>query len=153
MYLFFIVPHLTANRRAVEEDQHNEQEHYMTEILVLPDSPWAGKALSATEIGQDLSLKTMRVLRNEHQYLSPNPDLKLEEGDVLLVQGPSDEVLKIKTTNGVKIRADEKYAENGAEETAEDQSLVEAIIMIYSRLNGRTLDFSISQKLDYHLSF
>ncbi len=56
----------------------------------------------------------MRVLRNERRYLNPNPNLMIEEGDVLLVQGPSDEVLKIKTTNGVKIRADEKYAENGA---------------------------------------
>jgi di/tricarboxylate transporter len=63
--------------------------------------------------------------------------LQLEEGDVLLVEGGREQILKIKATAGIDIKADVKYSDPDLEE--KDTRLVEAFLMPRSPLIGRTL--------------
>ncbi len=139
LYMYFLGPRLISDRFPVQDKPDDEEQDYLTEILVMPDSPWSGRSLSETELGQDLLLETIHVIRNRHRYLNPTPELKLKEGDVILVEGPRDEVLKIKTTAGVNIKADAELADLDDEATSDEISLVEAIILIHSPLIGRTL--------------
>jgi uncharacterized protein with PhoU and TrkA domain len=77
------------------------------------------------------------VLRKPEENLFPNPQIVLQAGDVLLVQGAREDVLKIKDTAGVEIRPDVELSDPYLK--TEDMALVEALVVPGSRLVGRTL--------------
>ncbi len=110
---------------------------YLTEGLILPNSPLSGKTLAESGLGRDLDLTVLRVVRAKHRYLAPRADLRLEEADVLLMQGRRDEILKIKDAVGIDIKADVRLSDPGLQ--TEDMRLVEAILLRRSPLVGRTL--------------
>jgi di/tricarboxylate transporter len=110
---------------------------YLTEVILLPGSNLCGKMLGESGLGRDLDLTVLRVVRDKTQYLAPSADLILEDGDVLLVEGLRDEILKIKDIAGINIKADFKLSDPDLQ--SEDTGLVEVILMQRSPLIGRTL--------------
>ena len=110
---------------------------YITEVLVLPDSPLVGKSLADAKLGQDLDLEVVRVLREPDQNLWPRRHLIVNVGDVLLVKGARKDVLKVKDTVGIEIRPDVELSDPDLR--TENTTLVEALIVPRSRLVGRTL--------------
>jgi di/tricarboxylate transporter len=110
---------------------------YLTEVMLLPDSPLVGKTLAESGLGSDLDLTVIRVVREKHNYLLPQANLELHEADVLLVEGQREEILKIKDTVGIDIKADVKLSDPDLQ--TEDLQLVEAILLARSSLIGRTL--------------
>lgn len=110
---------------------------YLTEVLILPDSPLAGKTLAESRLGRDLDLTVVRVMREKTQELAPRANLRLLAGDVLLVEGQRDEIIKIKNTAGIDIKADITLADPTLQ--LGEMRLVEAIILVRSPLIGRTL--------------
>lgn len=110
---------------------------YLSEILILADSPLAGKTLEAAGIGRDLDIRILRILRGKEESLWPDAHAVLRAGDVLVVEGGSEEILKIKDITGIEIKADVKLSAPGL--SPEDLGLVEALILPRSELIGRTL--------------
>ena len=110
---------------------------YLTEVLILPDSPLTGKTLAETGLGRDLDLTVLRVLRGENHYMAPQAGLRLEEGDELLVKGQHDEILKVKDAVGISIKADVELSDLRLQQ--EDTQLAEVILLPRSPLIGRTL--------------
>ena len=136
-YMYFIGRRIIPDRADAGGSGEPDNGLYLTEAVILPDSPWAGKTLAEAQIGQDLDLNVIRIIRNKNRYLMPNPHLPLQDGDVLLLEGQSDEVIKIKSTAGIDIKADVKLSDPSLE--SEEIGLVEAIILVRSPLLGRTL--------------
>jgi di/tricarboxylate transporter len=110
---------------------------YLSEIVILPNSPFADKTLAESGLGHDLDLTVIRVIRNKTEYLPPSPGLRIHSHDVLLVEGRSEEILKTKDTAGVEIKADLKLSDPDVH--TEDLDLVEVIVLPRSPLIGRTL--------------
>jgi di/tricarboxylate transporter len=110
---------------------------YLTEAMILPQSPLIRKTLAESGLGRDLDITVLQVVRAKRRYLAPQADLQLEEGDVLLVQGQRDEILKIKDAVGIDIKADEEFSDPDLQ--TRDMRLVEAILLRQSPLIGRTL--------------
>jgi di/tricarboxylate transporter len=110
---------------------------YLTELLVLPKSRLAGKPLAESRLGADLDLDVLRVVRNKDQYLLPRDNMVIEAGDVLLVEGPREDVLKVKDTAGIEIKADVKLSDPNLR--SEDTALVEVLVVPASPLIGETL--------------
>jgi di/tricarboxylate transporter len=110
---------------------------YLTEILILRGSPLVGKTLAESSFGQDLDLTVLRVVRRKHEYLAPRADLQLEEGDVLLVEGQRDNILKVKDTAGIDIKANVKLTD--PELSADNLRLAEGMVLLRSPLIRRTL--------------
>lgn len=110
---------------------------YLTEALVLPDSRLVGKTLAESGLGRDLDLTVLAVVREKTRYLAPRAHMKLAGGDVLLVEGRRDEILKIKDTAGIEIKADAKLSDPDLQ--TEDTRLAEVILLPRSPLIGRTL--------------
>ncbi|MFO7917333.1 MAG: SLC13 family permease [Anaerolineae bacterium] len=137
-YMFFIGRHLMPEREG-SEDLFEEFgiERYLTELLILPDSPLIGKTLGESALGRDLDLTVLRVVRDKQPYLPPSADLTLEEGDLLLVKGPRDEIPKIKDVTGVDIEAEVKLSLSDLQ--SKHTVIVEAIVLPNSPLVGRTL--------------
>jgi di/tricarboxylate transporter len=110
---------------------------YLSEIVILANSQFTDKTLAESGLGRDLDLTVIRVIRNKTEYLTPNPDLRIQPHDVLLVEGRSEEILKTKDTAGIEIKADLKLSD--PEVHTEDLELVEVILLPRSPLIGRTL--------------
>jgi di/tricarboxylate transporter len=110
---------------------------YLTEVMVLPESPLVGKTLAESGLGRDLDLTVLRVVKNKTRYHGPTANLTLDEGDVLLVEGSRDDILKVKDVAGIDIKADVKLSD--PELPQEELELVEVILMTGSPLIGRTL--------------
>jgi di/tricarboxylate transporter len=138
---------LTLGRKLIP-DRFADGEHgavalglrpYLAEIVILPDSPLVGKTLAKSNLGHDLDLTVLRVVRQHDQYLWPHAHLLLQAGDLLIVEGSSDEILKIKDIAGIEIKADVKLSDPGL--SPEELGLVEVLVMPGSPLIGRTLKY------------
>jgi len=110
---------------------------YLSEILVLPDSPLIGKSIADSALGRDFDLTILRIVRNKGETVEPRSETVLQEGDLVLVEGSTDDILKIKETAGIDLKADVKPAEPNLDE--KEVGLVEMIILPRSPLIGRTL--------------
>jgi di/tricarboxylate transporter len=133
----------TWGRRLVPDRIPAQQVHdlsvrlYLTEVLVLPNSPLAGRTLAESGLGRDLDLTVLRIARGKARYLVPGATTGLEEGDVLLVQGRREDILRVKDVAGIGIKADVELSDPDLR--GEDVGLVEVILLPGSPLLWRTL--------------
>ncbi len=138
IYLLVIGRRLLPRRAAADDDEDLfSRRVYLTEVMVLPDSPLIGKTLEQSGLGRDLGLTVLRVERGGDLHLAPRADMPLAAEDVLLVEGRREDVLKVKDRAGIDIKADVKLSDPDLQ--SEDMRLVEAILMPRSPLIGRTL--------------
>lgn len=141
--LGLVYMHLVGIRLIPDRAQSNDLTNvlgirqYLTEVLILPDSPLIGKTLAESRFGQDMDLTILRLIRDGDRHLIPRANRRLKSGDTLLVQGQRDDILKLKDTAGVDIKADVELSDS--ELQSEDIRLVEVIILPKSPLIGRTL--------------
>ncbi len=110
---------------------------YLTEVLVQPESPLVGKTIAQSGLGRDLDLTVLRIVRNKTESIPARGDTLINAGDIILVQGASEDILKIKDVSGIDIKADVKLADPQLED--KDTGMVEMIILPGSPLIGRTL--------------
>jgi di/tricarboxylate transporter len=138
LYVFFIGRRLIPDRAPADGLLAEfGVRSYITEVLVLPESPLVGKTVGDANLGRDLDLLIVRVLRDPDKYLWPRRDLLIRAGDVLLVEGARADVLKVKDTAGIEIRPDVTLSDPDL--NIEDAALVEALVVPGSPLVGRTL--------------
>jgi di/tricarboxylate transporter len=138
LYMLFVGQRLIPER--VEAGELTEEfglNPYLTEIIIEPGSPLAGKTLAQSRLGSDLDLTVVRLDRVDENIMAPGADVLLMSGDVLLVEGVREEILKVKQTAGVSIKADVKFSDPDLE--AKETELVEVILLPRSPLLGRTL--------------
>jgi di/tricarboxylate transporter len=119
------------------EDYHLRD--YLTELVVLPDSPVAGRTLAETRLASDRNLSVIKIIGEGGKQLLPQGREVLRAGDVLVVEASADEILRIQaeTNNGLEVLADYELPANLFSE--EQAQLVEVMIMPGSELRGRTL--------------
>jgi di/tricarboxylate transporter len=138
LYMFLIGRRLIPDR--VPPDELTEEfglRPFLTEVLILPNSPLVGKTLVESGLGQKLDLTVLRVVRSKRKHLAPQADLTLEGGDVLLVEGQRDNILKIKDEAGIDIKADVMLSDPDLE--TENMRLAEGMVLLHSPLINRTL--------------
>jgi di/tricarboxylate transporter len=110
---------------------------YLTEVLVLPNSHLAGRTLEDAALGRDLDLNVVQIVRDGHRHIGPRAQTRLQAGDVLVVEGKRDAILKVKDTAGIEIKPDVMLQDPNLE--ADEVRLAEVILMPRSGLIGRTL--------------
>ncbi len=138
VYMYFIGQRLIPQRHNPEEEGEDFGiRPYLAEVVVLPESPLAGKTLAESKLGHDLDLTVLRVVRGKKRYLTPRADLQLAAGDQLLVKGQRDQVLKVKSAVGIAFKTETEPCEVCL--TTDDTQLAEAILLPRSPLIGRTL--------------
>ncbi|MGH2398590.1 MAG: SLC13 family permease [bacterium] len=110
---------------------------YLTEVLVLPNSHLAGRTLEDAALGRDLDLNVVQIVRDGHQHIAPRAQTRLRAGDVLVVEGRRDAILRVKDTAGIEIKPDVTLQNPTLE--ADEVKLAEVILLPSSGLIGRTL--------------
>ena len=135
----YLVGHRWVPRRETPEERSERFgiRPYVAEILILPGSPLVGQTLAQAGLGQAMDLTVLRIFRAPNHYLAPRAELRLLEGDELLVKGQHEDILGIKDRVGIDIKADVELSDPRLQ--AEDMRLVEVILLPRSPLIGRTL--------------
>jgi di/tricarboxylate transporter len=122
--------------QSLTEQYHVRQ--YMTEVIVLDDSPLIGKTLGEARISDDLDLTVLGILRGAQQYrIAPHPREQIKADDLLLVQGRVEDILRVKSEAGIEIKAD--FTLSDAVLEGGDVELFEAMVPRGSDFIGRTL--------------
>jgi di/tricarboxylate transporter len=138
LYMLLLGLRLLPRRTSAEsltEQYHVRQ--YITEVIVLDDSPLIGKSLAEARIGDELDLTVLGILRGEEQRIGPNPREQIKADDLLLVQGRVEDILNVKGEAGIEIKSDFKLSDSVWE--GKDTELVEAMVPRGSDFIGRTL--------------
>lgn len=139
LYMLLIGRRLLPSRKPA--DSLTEQYHirqYVTEVIVLDDSPLIGKSLAETRIGDELDLTVLGILRGDDQTrIAPNPQQQVNADDLLLVQGRVEDILKVKGEAGIEIKPD--FILNDSVLESKDAELFEAMVPRGSDFIGRTL--------------
>ena len=122
--------------QSLTEQYHVRQ--YMTEVIVLDNSPLIGKTLGEARISDELDLTVLGILRGNEQYrIAPHPREKIKAGDLLLVQGRVEDILRVKAEAGIEIKSDFTLSDSLLE--GKDVELFEAMVPRGSDFIGRTL--------------
>ena len=134
--------------RETGEDPSNRfrLERYFTEVTVLPDSPWVGKALGEVQADEQYQLDVVGWLRRGRRLAAPFENRTLRQGDVLLVHTTPEDMVSFRQEPGVELQAVQKFGENGenGDDRGDDdrdaaEEFVQAVIAPRSELVGRTL--------------
>jgi di/tricarboxylate transporter len=110
IFVVGIVYMMTIGQRMLPDnsDQELTEEYklqkYLTEIIVMKDSPLVGQLVFASDLTA-LHFRILNIIRYNENFL-PDFRTRIEEKDVLLVEGDLDNLMKVKETKGIEIMAD-----------------------------------------------
>lgn len=135
-YIIILGPRLIPDRGNIDQGfDESTRKSYLTEVILMPGSRFANKSLQEARLGADMDLTVVSVMREDSQVLAPQANLILQECDRLLVEGPLDEIMKIKDVSGIELDVDVAHHKL----TSDDIRLVEGLVMSRSHWIGRTL--------------
>jgi di/tricarboxylate transporter len=109
---------------------------YLAELRITPDSPMAGNTLAQSGFGQKFDLIALALIRDGKRKFDPYSNTKIQEGDTLIVKGPSEAILKIKDMAGIDLQADVKFSDVDLE--GDGLGLAEVVLLPRSPFLGRT---------------
>jgi len=108
---------------------------YLSEIVVLPGSLLIGQKVFQSDLAKT-DFRILKVLRGAESF-APNAKSVIADGDILLVTGDVENLMKVKATEGIEIKPDWKLGD--VELVDAETKIVEALVSPQSRLVGRTL--------------
>jgi di/tricarboxylate transporter len=137
LYMLFAGRFLLPSRKVAEDltDDFNMGD-YLTEIVLLPDSPSVGMPLSSSGLVQNLDIDVLQVTRDKYK-LNATPYTMLRANDVLKVRCDVEKLKKIKEEKGIKLKSERRLSEEDL--TSTNTKLYEAIITPNSFMVGKTL--------------
>ncbi|WP_068840016.1 SLC13 family permease [Pontibacter akesuensis] len=136
-YMFFIGRHLLPNRKLSENlSEDFNLGDYLTEIILLPDSPSVGVPLQKSELVRDLDIEVMQVTR-EKERLQVFPNLILRANDILKVRIGVEKLKSLKQAKGLKLKSERKFRDEDM--SMSDSKLYEAIVTPNSYMEGKSL--------------
>lgn len=136
LYFLLIGHRLLPNR--TPGGQLSEAYHirdYLSEVRVGEKSSLAGKSLAESNLGQEFKLNVVQIQRDKNLVIVPSQDPVLMVGDILLVQGNSQNILKVSEELGLEAIPEWKFDELNQG----SQTLVEVTLSPKSSIQCQTL--------------
>lgn len=146
-YLTFIAPKLLPVRRGSGStllcDSYDLKE-YVSEVVITPRSSLIGQSIRSSGIQRKFDIDVLEVVRNGTHFPQPLANKELRVNDVLIVRSSKDDLLNIRTEEGLEILPDVKFNQDFSEalETelgTGEEGIAEVLILSNSRLSGSTL--------------
>ncbi|WP_439880862.1 SLC13 family permease [Pontibacter sp. MBLB2868] len=137
VYMFLIGRHLLPNRGLAEDlSESFNMGDYITEIVLLPDSPSVGLPLYKSGLVQNLDVEVMQVTRNKDR-IQVFPSLILYADDVLKVRCSVNKLKLLKEERGIELKSERKFRDRDLR--INDSKLYEAIVTPNSYLEGKSI--------------
>jgi di/tricarboxylate transporter len=137
LYMLLLGRHLIPVRKSAEELQTARLREYTSEVRVLSSSPLVGRTLVESRLGEDYDLNILAILRDPRSPVPLHPDTRLRSGDLLLVEGSIENLMKVRDQLDLALEPETK-PELAVLKTDRDH-IVEAILAPRSRIAGRSL--------------
>jgi di/tricarboxylate transporter len=153
VYMLLIGARLLPKRQNGSENGKRQDKDFLTEVIVRADSPLIDRTLAQADFRGNYELQIIGIVRNGERLL-PHGDATLCPGDVLMVSGKLDKILRVKDAQGLDLKRDttadqtaqlpqESDGADGAGKSAAKKKagpvIVEAILSPNSTFAGRTL--------------
>lgn len=135
IYMLMIGQRLLPNHPDESLAEEYAIREYLSEIIVVPKSPLLGQRIFESDLAK-LDFRILEVLRGGRKFL-PTSRTRIEEGDILLIEGQVDDLMKVKETAGIEIKPELKLSDPDVE--SNDIKLAEVLIIPQSDLIGHTL--------------
>ncbi len=134
-YLMIVGKRLLPDHKDESLTDEYAMREYLSEIVVMPDSDLIGQDVFASELTTK-NFRVLEVIRGDERFI-PDSRTTIEPEDVLLVEGKVAELIKVKDTAGIEIRADAKLGLSDLE--SDEIKIAEVLVTPRSDLIGRTL--------------
>lgn len=137
LYMIFIGRHLLPTRQPQDVQEAYNLRDYFSEIRILEQSKLAGRTLAESRLGSDYDLNVVAIIDLDNNRQMPHRDHRFRVGEILVVEGKLDDLMRAKESLGIAIEAEHKL--ELAEFTSEDEVTIEAVLAPRSRIAGKTL--------------
>lgn len=138
VYLLTAGVRLIPDRRAgTDLAQSYGMGDYLTEILVLPESPAVGRPLRESPLVRDLDLDVLEIQRGGRMLPAPGAETALAAGDLLRVRCDVRKIRQAEEQEGIVLKSGLKWRDEDLRSS--EAALLEAVIAPGSALEGRTL--------------
>lgn len=146
VYIALLAPRLLPDRKPASQGRIADEyflKDYVSEVIIPPRSSLIGQTLRESGIQRKFDIDILEIIHNETHFPQPLADKVLTVGDILLVRGTRDDLLKVRDERGVEILADVKFAQSETDFVAPleggEEKVAEVLILSNSRLIGSTL--------------
>lgn len=135
VYMVFIGTRLVPERDKAAAVAGDAMRDYLAEVMVLPGSPLIGQAAFDSDFSA-MDFQVMKIRRAD-QPLDAGPNLRFEEGDVVLVAGKVENLIRVKKIEGLDILEDVTLRSSGVD--MRDAQIAEVVLTPRSGFVGRSL--------------
>jgi len=137
IYLIFVAKWLLPKRKGTyQQTDKYRLSDYLSELIVKKDSPLITKRWEELKEKDIRDINLIKLIRDKKATWRASAT-KIREGDILLLHGKADELLKMKDNYGLQTRGDAVIDDKQL--SSEEAKLIEALVPPRSRLVGRTL--------------
>lgn len=137
LYMIVIGRHLLPTRKPQNIQEAYHLREYLSEVRILEQSKLAGKSLAESRLGSDYDLSVVAIIDLENHRHIPHRDHRFRPGEILVVKGRLEDLLRARESLGIAIEAEHKL--ELSEITGQDEITIEAVVAPRSRLTGKTL--------------
>ncbi len=120
-----------------EIEQQFELREHLTRLRVPEGSVLEGRRLVGIRLGDAFGLAALAIYRNGTTGLMPDPDERIQAGDVLLVKGPKEGLDALRNLQGLEIDTGSPPDLRNLE--SESVGLSEIVLSPHTRLSGQSL--------------
>jgi di/tricarboxylate transporter len=146
LYILFIGRRLLPDHRVEQEiSQDYGMNDYLTEVIVLEDSPLIGSNVIESQLREQSDVHVLEILRNGQLLGHPLGDKIFQPRDILFVKTNTSQLLKITDHKGLAIEPELRLSDQ--ELQSSQRGLLEVVIGPNSDLIGGTLE---STNFRYH---
>ncbi|MDN5202914.1 SLC13 family permease [Fulvivirgaceae bacterium BMA10] len=138
LFIILIGHRLLPNHTDVIEKFKKNTREYLVEINFKPDSPLVGKSITEAELRNLRGVYLVEILRNGHVISPVEPTEVIEQNDVLIFAGDTDNIVDlINSDKGLTFpKPDEENPDHG------DIEVMECVISSNSSLIGKSVKAS-----------
>ncbi|MCL4867687.1 MAG: anion permease [Anaerolineae bacterium] len=138
LYMVFFGRHLLPQHTKEQDPQDAYQlQKYVSEVRIVAGSKLDGQNLFDSRLGADYDFNVLFVIHEGATKTTPHRNTVLQAGDLIIVEGNLDNLLRAQQDLGVVIEAEHKW--DWAEVQEEDFAVVQATLSPRSAIVGRTL--------------
>ena len=138
LYMAFLGRHLLPSRKAGTLTEAYQVKEYITEVEILEESPIAGGTIAKSGLEQEFEVKVRAILRGKQKIPFPRRNRKLQQGDILFLEGNPESILNLRKKKGLQV-VPERDNPLRIDIKNEEMVVVEASLTPTSELVGKTL--------------
>lgn len=137
VYLIFASRWLLPAHAEAQVDDTFHVREYLAEARVLEDSELVGMSIAEADLGRRFDLNLVAIARGGEPQ-APQRDQRFEAGDLLLIEGQIDTLLRLSESRGLAMLT-QRPGDEPKLPASSQLKMVEAVVLPRSELVGRTL--------------